>query len=81
VLKADTKQIIFDTHQSEEGGRFYHEQNRNVMVLAGDEIPPELPEHFIWMTLQQLQTFIRFNNYINVQARSLISAIRFKHES
>lgn len=81
VLKADTKQIIFDTHQSEEGGRFYREQNRNVMVLAGDEIPVELPEHFIWMTLQQLQTFIRFNNYINVQARSLISAIRFKHES
>jgi oxidase EvaA len=78
VLNAPKNQIIFDTVQSEEGGRFYKEQNRNMMVLAGDEIKVELPENYIWMTINQLQSFIKFNNYINIQARTLLSAINFK---
>ena len=77
VLNAPKEKVIFDTLQSEEGGRFYREQNRNLMVMADDSIGEELPENFIWMTLQQLLMFIRFNNYINIQARSLLAAISF----
>ena len=77
VLKSPRNKIIFDTLQSEEGGRFYKEQNRNMIVLAGDELSSKLPEHYIWMTLNQLYEFLRFNNYLNVQARSLIAAIPF----
>ncbi len=77
VLNAPHHSILLDALQSEEGGRFYKEQNRNRIVLAGDEIPLELPPNFIWMTLNQLNTFIQFNNYLNIQARSLISAISF----
>jgi oxidase EvaA len=77
VLNILKSQIIFDTLQSEEGGRFYKEQNRNLLILAGDEVNEELPENYIWLTLNQLQTLIKFNNYINVQARTLLSAIKF----
>lgn len=77
VLKAKPENTIFDTLQSEEGGRFYREQNRNMIVIAGDEIPVELPEKYIWMTLNQIYTFLKFNNYLNIQARSLIAAINF----
>jgi oxidase EvaA len=77
VLNSPPENIIYDAIQSEEGGRFFREQNRNMIVLAGDEIPVELPPHFIWMTLNQLYTFMKFNNYLNVQARSLISAVSF----
>jgi len=77
VLKAKPEQVVFDTYQSEEGGRFYREQNRNMIVVAGEEIPDELPEKYIWMTLNQLFTFLKFNNYLNIQARSLIAAISF----
>jgi len=77
VLQANREQIVFDTLQSEEGGRFFREQNRNMILIAGDEVPIELPEKFIWMTLNQLYTFLKFNNYLNIQARSLIAAISF----
>jgi oxidase EvaA len=77
VLKAPKEQVIFDTLQSEEGGRFYREQNRNMLVIAGDDIPDELPPRYIWMTLHQMFTFLKFNNYLNIQARSLIAAISF----
>ena len=77
VLNAKPEQIVFDTLQSEEGGRFYNEQNRNLIVIADDEVPIEMSDKFIWMTLNQLHTFIKFNNYLNIQARSLIAAISF----
>ncbi len=77
VLKARKEQVIFDTLQSEEGGRFFREQNRNMLVMADDSLPAELPERYIWMTLNQMYTFLKFNNYLNIQARSLIAAISF----
>jgi len=77
VLNIPKEKVYFDTLQSEEGGRFYSEQNRNMIIVAGDEINVELPPNYIWMTLNQLYTFLKFNNYLNIQARSLIAAISF----
>ena len=48
-----------------------------MLLLADDSIGLELPENYIWMTLNQMQLFIKFNNYLNIQARSLIAAISF----
>lgn len=77
ILDAKKEQIIYDSMQSEEGGRFYKEENRNMIVMGDENLEIELPDDFIWMTLNQLQTFISFNNYLNIQARNLISAISF----
>jgi oxidase EvaA len=77
VLNAKAHQIKFDTFQSEEGGRFFREQNRNLIIEADDDFDKEVPENYIWMTLGQLKLFLKFNNYLNIQARSLISAIDF----
>ena len=70
-------QILFDTKQSEEGGRFYHEQNRNVICLVNDSVPDVPAECFMWLTLGQIKEFLRFNNYLNIQVRSLISALPY----
>ncbi|MGY6250758.1 NDP-hexose 2,3-dehydratase family protein [Bosea thiooxidans] len=77
TLATDGKSVIYDTLQSEEGGRFYREQNRNVIIMADDDFPEETPENYIWMTLNQLKIFNKFNNYLNIQARSLIAGISF----
>lgn len=78
ILNCKPEQVIFDTLQSEEGGRFYKEQNRNIMVEADENFSIEVPEHYTWMTLNQMYSFLRFNNFLNIQARSLISAIQYK---
>lgn len=77
VLGVDRGQIKFDTLQSEEGGRFYREQNRNLIVEAGSDFPEQLPENYTWVTLYQLYTFLKFNNFLNIQTRSLLAAIQF----
>jgi len=76
VLNANTNQKVFDTLQSEEGGRFYREQNRNMIIIAEADFSLKLPSNYIWMTYNQIHTFIIFNNYINIQARSLLAAIK-----
>lgn len=77
VLNAKPENIWYSTWQSEEGGRFFREQNRNLIVEVGDEFPVEVPENYIWMTLNQMKVFIKYNNYLNIAARSLIAAVKF----
>ena len=78
VLKAKPEQIRVDTLQSEEGGRFYQEQNRNLIIEADDSFPIDhLPENYIWVSFPQLMLFLQFNNYLNIQSRSLLSLISF----
>jgi oxidase EvaA len=77
VLNIDPDKIRYNTHQSEEGGRFYREQNHNIIIEVGEEFSNEVPPSHIWMTFNQMNAFIQFNNYFNIEARSLISAIAF----
>ena len=75
VLTVPRDRIRLSTLQSEEGGRFFHEANRNLVVEAGDGFPVEVPDEYIWMTLPQLKTLIQFNNFINVEARCLLAGV------
>lgn len=77
ILNVPKNQILYDVLQSEEGGRFYREQNRNMIVEVYDDFPLEVPEHYTWMTLNQINNFLRFNNYLNIQARSILSALKY----
>ena len=77
VLSAGDSKILHRSMQSEEGGRFYLEENLNLIVEAPDNFPVEVPENFCWMTLAQIYKFIQFNNYLNIQSRSLLSVISF----
>ena len=70
--------VILDALQSEEGGRFYHEQNRNVVFLLDEDAEPDLPKNFKWLTLGQIKEFLRFNNYLNIQVRSLVAALEYR---
>lgn len=78
VINAPKCHVLIDALQSEEGGRFYHEQNRNLLIEADDDFPLEVPENYTWMTLNQMYDFLKFNNYLNIQARSIISALTYK---
>ncbi|MGE3653811.1 MAG: NDP-hexose 2,3-dehydratase family protein, partial [Flavobacteriales bacterium] len=69
--------VRYNTYQSEEGGRFFEEQNQNMMIEVGEEFNNHLPDKYIWMTLNQLKSFIKYNNYLNIQSRSLLSAVKF----
>ena len=77
LKKMPDKDVIVDIILSEEGGRFYHEQNRNVIVrIPYDALPREaLPAEYMWVDLSTLCALIMSSNCLNIQLRNLISLI------
>ncbi len=75
--KYENKQdIMVDVVLSEEGGRFYHEQNNNVILeIASDELK-DLPEDYIWVDYATLNYLVQINNCLNIQLRNLLSLIK-----
>ncbi|MEO1273395.1 MAG: NDP-hexose 2,3-dehydratase family protein, partial [Myxococcota bacterium] len=67
--------VRYDVVQSEEGGRFFHDQNRNVALEVGEDFPLNPPPDFIWLTLGQVKHLIQFSNVLNIGARSLMAAL------
>lgn len=69
--------ILFDTLLSEEGGRFYCEQNRNLVIeISKDEIG-NLPEEYFWVDFKSLNILTQINNCLNIQLRNLLAILRW----
>ena len=60
---------------SEEGGRFFHEQNRNVIIDIGDKNLELLPEDYLWVDYGTLNYLVQVNNCLNIQLRNLLALI------
>ncbi len=70
------KHIQVDVILSEEGGRFYHEQNRNVILEINAEELTEIPKGYIWVSYSTLNYLVQVNNCLNIQLRNLLSLIK-----
>lgn len=66
-----------DVILSEEGGRFHHEQNRNVILDLPFELVKDISnqEGYFWVDYATLNYMIQINNTCNIQLRNLISLI------
>lgn len=69
------ERIWHDVILSEEGGRFYQEQNRNVMIQIEKDEAGELPEGYFWVDFRTLNQLTQVNNCLNIQLRNLLSLL------
>lgn len=67
--------VVFDHLLSEEGGRFYHEQNRNVLLRVNRSELPPLPEGYFFLDYKTLNELVQVNNTLNIQLRNLLSLL------
>lgn len=64
--------VMHNVLLSEEGGRFYHEQNWNVIL----EIEPfKPPRGYFWADYKTLNLLTQVNNCLNIQLRNLLSLL------
>ncbi|RLK53966.1 NDP-hexose 2,3-dehydratase family protein [Actinokineospora cianjurensis] len=75
VESAQDQDILVDVVHSEEGGRFFHAENRYLVIDAGDGFGLDAPDDYCWMTVDQLTGFVRYGNHVNVAARCLLSCL------
>jgi oxidase EvaA len=61
--------------QSEEGGPLLPlpQPQRHRRDAGREDL--ELPRGYIWMTLGQINEFLRYNNYFNIEARGLLACL------
>nr|AIW63013.1 NDP-hexose 2,3-dehydratase [uncultured bacterium BAC-AB1442/1414/561] len=75
ALAAPASRITLDVRQSEEGGRFWHAENRYLLVDVPDDFPIHVSDDFIWVSVSQLESFVRYGNHVSVEARSLLACL------
>lgn len=75
--KMENKQgIMINVVMSEEGGRFYHEENNNVIIEIDENELPILPEGYMWTDYSTLNYLVQVNNCLNIQLRNLLSLLK-----
>lgn len=61
--------ILVDQLQSEQGARFLHKRNRNIIVEVEESDPIEILDGFIWLSLGQIKELISYPNVLNMDTR------------
>lgn len=69
------KGILIDVYLSEEGGRFYHEENRNLIIEIDTRELSDLNNDYMWVNYATLNKLVESNNVLNIQLRNLMSLI------
>ena len=67
--------VLRDVVLSEEGGRFYHEENRNVILEIAPEELAEPPEGYTWTDYRTLNRMVQVSNVLNIQLRNLLAIL------
>lgn len=76
-LQPSQAEAICDVLLSEEGGRFYHEQNRNLILRTTREKIGQIPDGYFLLDYMTLNHLCQVNNCLNIQLRNLLSLLRF----
>jgi oxidase EvaA len=64
--------VLHDTLLSEEGGRFYQEENHNVILALEPGEPLSIPEDYVWVDYRTLNLLTQVNNCLNIPLRNLL---------
>jgi oxidase EvaA len=75
MVTAKPENVVFDVMQSEEGGRFYREANRSMLLVADEGLSTDEPPHYLWASINQVKQLLQFSNLLNVEARSLLAIL------
>lgn len=71
----DNSCIKINVILSEEGGRFYQEQNKNIIIELPKEKIKSIPDGYFWVDYATLNNMIQYNNVLNIQLRNLLSLL------
>lgn len=67
--------VLADIMLSEEGGRFYQEQNRNIIIQVDRAELGDLPKGYVLSDYGTLNLLTQINNCVNIQLRNLLSLL------
>lgn len=66
---------LFESRQSEEGGRFYQEDNLHRVLWLPEDRELEPPPSYRWLTFAQVRFFVQLGECVNPCARSILACL------
>ena len=72
------KNIIYDNIQSDEGGRFYHSQVRNIVLEVNKNEEVKIDKYHIWVSYNQMIDLIKKQKF-DIEARLLFACSNFEN--
>ena len=72
-LERSNARFLIDQLQTEQGGRFLRKRNRNMIVEVDHDI--EIFNDFCWLTLGQIKKLLKEDNFVNMDARTVLSCV------
>lgn len=72
-VDSSKSKTLIDQLQTEQGGRFLRKRNRNMVIEVTEDVP--VLEDFCWLTLGEIKKLLKIDNFVNMDARSVISTI------
>ena len=77
-FNTDKGKVIYSKIHSDEGGRFFHSQSKNIIVKISDDEKIRLNSNYIWMSHNQVLHFIK-KGIFNIEARLLFACFNIKN--
>ena len=74
-IQAPVERRLVDQLQTEQGSRFLKKRNRNLIVEVEGEVP--VLDGFRWLTLGEIKKLQGLANFVNMDAKSVISCIPY----
>ena len=72
-IKFFKKNILFDVINSDEGGRFFKNETRNMIVFLKNKKDIKVKNNYIWASHNQVIELIN-KNLISIEARNLFAS-------
>jgi oxidase EvaA len=72
------KNTLFDNIISDEGGRFYHCEIRNIAVKLNEDLNIDLPDTYFWVSQNQMINNIK-QKLIDIEGRLLFACLNIKN--
>ncbi|MGV9566239.1 NDP-hexose 2,3-dehydratase family protein [Streptomyces sp. NPDC003480] len=76
-LEHAERRVVFDQLLSEHGDWYLFKRNRNMIVEVPEDEDVPVAEDFTWLTLGQLRRQLQRGNRVNMNARTVLSAISY----
>ena len=70
------EKVVYNNILSDEGGRFFHNQIRNMVVEIGDKDFINFDKKYIWVSHNQMIGFIK-QGVVDIETRLLFTSLNF----
>lgn len=72
-LNAESRHVLADVLQSEQGSWFYRKRNRNMIVEVTGDV--DILDGFCWLSVGQLHDLLTIDDLVNMDARTVLSCL------